>query len=64
MNPYNIASPIHTDHLARPFFSGPNVKEKKGSLGGETTKVSAWGLTMASYEQRLGELERGDTEIV
>ena len=22
-------SPIHTDHLARPFFSGPNVKEKK-----------------------------------
>ena len=30
-------SPIHTDHLARPFFSGPNVKEKKGSLGGETS---------------------------
>ena len=21
--------PIHIDHLARPFFSGPNVKEKK-----------------------------------
>ena len=37
MNPYNIGSPIATDHLARPFFSGPNVKRKKSGLGCETT---------------------------
>ena len=31
----SISITINTDHLARPFFSGPNVKEKSG-LGGET----------------------------
>ena len=31
MNPYNMVSPISTDHLTRPFFSRPNVKEKKRS---------------------------------
>ena len=35
VNPYNMVSPIGTDHLTRPFFSGPNVKEKSG-LGSET----------------------------
>ena len=46
VNPYNIASPIDTDHLARPFFSGPNVKEK-GSLGDETCQRAL--LLKSSY---------------
>ena len=33
MNPYNIASPIHTDHLARPFFFRSECQRKKRQSG-------------------------------
>ena len=50
VNPYNMASPIGTDHLTRPFFPVPMSKKKSG-LGSETI-VKACQVIVSAYTFR------------